>query len=1150
MGHYEIVLEKLEKFIRRYYLNLIVRGSIILFACCLLFLFILFIAEINLYLSSMVKIFILSIVGIIALLAAFVWVIKPLLGLYNIRRSLDGVTASRLIGQHFPNVQDKLLNVLQLKQQVVDNAEIELIQASIDQKAAQIALVPFAKAINVKQNKKYLPYLIIPSILLIITWLILPTAFTNAGKRLLQPTVDFIKPAPFNFILKNKELLVPMYGNIELILSLEGDKLPSQVYCVIEDEKIEMKATDITNFQLALNKISKPTSFYFEGAGYQSKTYKIEVQEQPIIEGVTVEINYPAYIGKPNESHQSLSNWTLPEGTIVNWKIQTKHTEKVVFTLNDSLQNNLQAEGPYWMHQNRFLNTSKYSIDFFNKQGKSTQHLNYSIEIIKDQAPNLQIQSIADKTIGNQLLFVGTAADDYGLTKVLFVYIIEQGKNILKRTVVNIPLGAKLVTNIEHYFDAGAIAIQPGQTLKYYFEAWDNDGVNGSKVTRSDVYSYALPVDKALEEAFDKNTKAISSGLQQSETQQKQIQNDMNNLQKDLLQSKQMTWQQQQQIEQLAKQQEQLLQKMEAVKKRFEEQQKQAERKNLSPELQTKQEQLKKQLDQVVDSEMKKQLDKLHELLKQRNPEQAVQQLESIQQENKLSAMNMERIQELIEKLEMEMDLEKLSKNLEDLARKETDLQNKTADPQSDHQALKNEQLAIQKELDALMKNDFKELTEKSKQAQQQAQEGLEETKELAKEADEAMQESSESLKENNKSNAAKSQQKATNSLQKMAQKMQQMAGGMDMEQLDIDIKATRQLLSNLIRYSFDQEQLIKNVQQTTVSSPNFITLNKEQGRLRQNAKMIKDSLFVLSKRVFQIAATVNKETSELEYNLQFATTAMEQRAPQEILIRQQRAMTNANNLALILNELLENLMDAQSAGMKDGSDGKEGEEGQAGSQGQSGKQGKMGQKGDGSSGEKGNKSGQGGQKMKDIITKQQQLGSSMQQKANGNKGNQAGGSQGQGQQGGEGSDGNYGDAKELAKLAREQAQLRKQMQELNSYLNSAGVNGVSKDVKAIQELMDKNETDIVNKKLTSEFIARQQEIMQRMLQAENAIREQEEDNKRTGKTAEEKPRPIPPELKEYLEKNKELLEQYKTIAPTLQPYYKKISEQYLQKVN
>ena len=132
-----------------------------------------------------------------------------------------------------------------------------------------------------------------------------------------------------------------------------------------------------------------------------------------------------------------------------------------------------------------------------------------------------------------------------------------------------------------------------------------------------------------------------------------------------------------------------------------------------------------------------------------------------------------------------------------------------------------------------------------------------------------------------------------------------------------------------------------------------------------------------------------------------------------------------------------------------------------------------------------------------------------------------------------------------MARLAQQQAAIRRQLQELNSLLNSKGMGEAAKELREIQEEMDKNETQLVNRRLGSELLLRQKEILTRLLETEKSVREQQQDDKRSSKTADEISRPVPPELEQYMKDRKQLMEQYKTTPPVLKPYYQRLVQDY-----
>jgi hypothetical protein len=375
---------------------------------------------------------------------------------------------------------------------------------------------------------------------------------------------------------------------------------------------------------------------------------------------------------------------------------------------------------------------------------------------------------------------------------------------------------------------------------------------------------------------------------------------------------------------------------------------------------------------------------------------------------------------------------------------------------------------------------------------------------------------------------AGSQQQNASQNLEQMAASLMKMAGGMDMQMVDLNIKATRQLLTNLIRYSFAQEDLLKSEKEVPTNAAVYDKQLQTQHILKQNSEMIKDSLFALGKRVFQLAPSINKETSELTGNLDQALSYLENRRIREARVSQQFAMTNANNLALMLDETLRHLMQMQMQAQ-----GQQGGKGMPSS-------GKPGAKGKGSS---------PGQMMQDIITGQQQMGkgiSQLQGQGQSGKGQQ----QGQNGAGKESGGSSEQQAERLARLAQQQAEIRNMMQDLSSLLNSRGNGQNAQLIKEIQKAMNQNETDLVNRMLGTELIKRQQAIMTRLLQAQDAIRNQEQDNKRIAETAKDQPPPMPPELREILEKRKAFLESYQTIPASLNPFYRRMTENYQKQIN
>jgi hypothetical protein len=160
---YIILVEKISQFRRKYYNNEIIRGVLIsltvLFSVGLVFI----VSEGSLRFNATTRTilfwaFIATLLGI-----SFWYFFRPLAKLYQIAKGLNDYQISKIIGKHFPDIDDKLLNTIQLNKQLnteTNEFSRDLLLASIQQKTNELKPIPFGDAINFKENRKskYLHY--------------------------------------------------------------------------------------------------------------------------------------------------------------------------------------------------------------------------------------------------------------------------------------------------------------------------------------------------------------------------------------------------------------------------------------------------------------------------------------------------------------------------------------------------------------------------------------------------------------------------------------------------------------------------------------------------------------------------------------------------------------------------------------------------------------------------------------------------------------------------------------------------------------------------------------------------------------------------------------------------------------------------------
>ncbi|MBK7853962.1 MAG: hypothetical protein IPJ79_02820 [Bacteroidetes bacterium] len=201
-NNYDLLLQKIDAFTRKYYRNQVIKGSIYTLAVLLIFfLSVVLIEYVGWFGTGVRSVLFYSFIGInVFILVRLVAI--PLLKTYRLGKIISHEQASRIIGNHFPNISDKLLNTLQLKEQTADTVKnLALVNASINQKAAELKPVPFSNAIDLSKNKRFLPYAAVPLLVMIVLLFAAPNVIKDSARRIVNHNTAFEKPAPFRFVV-------------------------------------------------------------------------------------------------------------------------------------------------------------------------------------------------------------------------------------------------------------------------------------------------------------------------------------------------------------------------------------------------------------------------------------------------------------------------------------------------------------------------------------------------------------------------------------------------------------------------------------------------------------------------------------------------------------------------------------------------------------------------------------------------------------------------------------------------------------------------------------------------------------------------------------------------------------------------------------
>jgi hypothetical protein len=1145
---YSLLIQKLDAFIRKYYKNQLIRGVIYFATATLLFFFVVILLEyFGRYKSNIRAVLFFSfIVFVVFCLIRFVCI--PLSKLYKLSNTINHTQAAIIIGQHFPQIQDKLLNVLQLKN-LTNNDDSSLIDAAINQKMVEMKVVPFSAAIDFNKNIRYLRFVLFPLALYAIVYLIAPAMISDSSKRVLNYNENFKTAAPFTFEIENGDLKTKQFSDFELRIKVSGANIPDEVYIILNNNKYKMLKQKKLHYVYTFTNVQKDILFQLVASDVFSDTYTLKSITKPLILNYRTKIEFPIYLGKKPIWIENPTEINIPVGSIVFWQFHTAHTEEVLMRFGGPY---LQAEKnspTQFSYRKKFFVSSNIVVKTQNAALQNEDSMQYFITVIPDAFPTITVEEKKDSNTEKDIFFIGDAADDNGLLRLAFKYQLtrfEQTKPEATKTQW-LSLEKGLSTRFYHQVNLSKIGLQTGDKLSYYFEVWDNDGVHGSKSTKTAIRELKSATEKELEEKADAGSSALKDKMERAIQEAKTLQKELKELERKMVEKKELSWEEKKKVEKLLEQQKELAQKLNEIRKENEKLNKEeANYKKQAEQVLDKQQQLEQLFNQLMDEEMKKLIKEMEKMLQQQNKEQMKEEMEKMQLNNKDVEKELDRMLEQYKKLEIEKKLEQAAEKLDQLSIKQQDLSKKTEEQSTEKGKTAEEKKQDQVELklqQEKLSQEFKDAIEtlndiEKKNKELEEPEELENTEQEQKEIEQKQQESEKDIEKGDTKKASEKQQKAAQKMKEMSQKMKDKKAEQEQKELEIDAQALREILENTLQLSKDQEALMDQMRSINGYNPQFVEAAQTQKKIKDDAKIIEDSLLALSKRVAEISAFVNREVSKLNDNLDRSVKSYGSRNFPDIRTRQQYSMTHANNLAVMLSDVLKQMQDQMQGDGK--GDGKS----------------KPQKSGKGKSGKGGGKPKSMGElkKAQEELNKQLREGMNKQpgKGEKGKEGDQKPGGEKPGTQGKVGQTGMGGmSSQEYARMAAQQQAIRQQMQKMLQQMGTKekeGLGGQQK-LQEMQKLMEQTEKELYNKQLSNQLLQRQEEIVTRLLESDKAERKQEQDKKREAEQAKEKPATLPPNFEQYIQQKKKEKELLETIPAEMQPYYKEKTKEYFKKV-
>ena len=981
--------------------------------------------------------------------------------------------------KQIPGIQDQLLNGIQL---VEAGKNSRLIEAALQSKGLLSTQIRLDDLFNKNVLLRWLSAGAVSVLVVLSFYLVNPQIITEGSQRFFSITTQYSETVPYQFELIDGENRKVTQGEDELIEIAFGHLIPEQLTFVKGESRYRMKRNG-NRFTVLLSQINQSEGFYFTDDKFDFGNGQIRVVYPPRVFSKDVVVTPPVYTRIEKFTRPDWNVTDIPEGSTLE-----------VILKGDNIEQIEDTSGILKFSNRREIYSAELELyrDFISNLSIASSEISrdesIDLKVVKDAYPKLVISSRSWDPTNGIILVDGQASDDYSVVDVSFFW---KGKNdsVWNQQVLSQP-------DLKETSWKGLVQVPVGKEIDAFLQVVDNDALRGGKKTKSNLLLFSPLSQKEQQKLMAKSSKEL---IEKAKSVKKKFDENENRLEELRLKQKsgeKLSWNEIQEFKKLVQQTKSQMSEMEKQLNKFKQNAQKVEK---NQQMKEKQERMEKLLDEMLDEETRKKLDELEKLLQELNKKEDLgEELEEFKLTKEEFDKELDRNLELLKRLNVENQLENLAERLEDLAKQQEELSKQETDEGKEQEAVKEEFEKI--------KEDLEKTLEENKDLESPMD--IDEQEEEKEEVGEELNKAEENLSQGEKKKANKSQKSASEKMKEMSDKMKNSMASSQSAQKQEDLESLRQTLDNLVYLSFEQEKLIEIAKASEVNDPALNQAVRTQSKLLDDAKVIEDSLVALSKRIVQLEPVIMKELNGLEQQQTRSLEQMIERNMQKNLIASQSAITHINNLAVMLDELSQQ-MQQQMAQMKFG-------EGACQNPGSQGKPNAGDMK-----------------KMQQKINKQmEQLKKQMEEE----------GDKGKSGKGAKGSKGNKGgSSKKFAQMAAEQAALRKMVQDLQKGMK----NGDGGSLKQLQDAMEKTEEELLNKKITQESLMRQEKILSRLLEAENAEREREKEQKRESQSGTNQDI-YNQELEKYLKEKQKEIEKIKKTPAEFKNYYKQKAGTYL----
>lgn len=746
----------------------------------------------------------------------------------------------------------------------------------------------------------------------------------SAAGRIINYEQDFSLPASHSLKLLNPVITAAEKDSVDLICVSEGQNpeiLTLRKRSVNEDTFISKEIASAGESRY-ISRTAERSSFYYyyESSETVSDTGFVTVLKRPDISDMIIKVESPRYTKiQPKEYNEIVSKISVYKGSeisiVLTPTVPELDSAMIVFTGGQKKHFKKNTGGTYG-NQIKVLNDSEFTFDLFSSAGgmilNNADPVVNRIEVIRDEYPIVNLIYPEDGYLIDESMQVpvfATATDDFELSsaRIFFRKLsfnefsgrMNRSDYIEKK--INLIKDKEGISVINAYFSCRELNLLPEDKVEIFVRVYDNDTVSGPKYTDSKIRTVMLPSIEQLLSGSEENYKNEDKILKDELKRNSAVLEKLSDISEKLKKNQNLDWEDEKKMQQLAEEQERMNKSLEDLKQDIDKNISMLDQNSMiSEETMSKYMKLQKLVDELFTKEMKDKLKKLNELPESGkfDKKQYSELLRDFEEQQKQFNEGIEKSIEMLEQIKNEYMIDRLIRQIDDMITRQNEVNSAFAEKKYK----KEEQSAKEKKIEgsfSSFRKDLKELSGQTKESKFGEVISDLDKKNLEKDFSEI----NDNISKNEQNSASK---KGTEISSKLLDTKSQLSGikkeMMDKQKEQLK-KELNEVISDLILISKEIENIKNFSRDISASSSHSPEVIKKFSRVETGFKAVSEKIFFISKKTFFIEKSAIAQIGRITELFSQISVIMTNRYFSSSYDKSSFLMGGVNNLVVQLND-------------------------------------------------------------------------------------------------------------------------------------------------------------------------------------------------------------------------------------------------------